>query len=39
MLRTVENLENNNIRNKVRQIAEDSLKTLVNVIKKFNINE
>lgn len=31
MLKTVENLENNNIRNKVKQIAEDALKTLINV--------
>jgi len=32
MLKTVENLENNNIRNKVKQISEDALKTLINVI-------
>jgi hypothetical protein len=31
MLKTVENLENNNIRNKIKQIAEESLKSLINV--------
>lgn len=31
MLKTVENMENNNIRHKVKQIAEDALKTLINV--------
>jgi hypothetical protein len=36
MLKTVENMENNNIRNKVKQIAEDALKSLINVRKKLN---
>ena len=31
MLKTVENLENNNIRNKVKQIAEDAMKNLITV--------
>jgi len=31
MLKTVEQMENNNIKNKVKQIAEDALKNLINV--------
>lgn len=37
MLKTIEHLENNNIRNKVKQIAEDALKNLINVIKIYKI--